>query len=109
MPALLTTATIMKCPHQATVMVTCGNTRVSFDGDFALRDTDTFTIADCKFETPVGPHPCRTVTWSSPAERSTVLGDSTLTESSVGYCIAADKAVQGTVEISGVQDRVAGE
>jgi hypothetical protein len=109
MPALLTTATTMKCPHQGTVMVTCENTRVTFDGDFALRDTDTFTIVDCKFKTPVGPHPCLSVTWSSPAEQSTVLGDATLTEGSVGYCIAADQAVQGTVEISGVQDRVAGE
>jgi hypothetical protein len=109
MPALLTTATIMKCPHKGTVMVTCENARVTFDGDFALRETDTFTIVDCTFSTTAGPHPCLSVTWSSPAERSTVLGDSTLTESSVGSCIAADEAVQGTVEISGVQDRVAGE
>jgi hypothetical protein len=109
MPALLTTAASIQCPHQGTVIVTCDNTRVTFDGDFALRDSDTFTIVNCNFATPVGPHPCLSVTWSSPAENSTVLGDSTLTEASVGYCIAGDGAVQGVVEISGVQGRVAGE
>ena len=108
MPALLTTASVMQGQHQGLVQVESQNTRVRIAGAFALRATDTFTIVGCIFSTAAGPHPCVRVEWSTTAARSRVVGDPTLTESSLGLCIAGDEAVQGAVAISGVQGRVSG-
>ncbi len=108
MPALLNTATVMMCPHGGTVQAISSNTRASAGGAFVLRVTDTFIIAGCPFATPVGPHPCVQVQWVQTAERSKAVGDVTLTEASVGLCVAPDQAVQGTVLIIATQPRVSG-
>jgi hypothetical protein len=109
MSALLTMTSVIQCPHQGTVQPVTKNARVTFGSGFALRATDTFTVVGCPFTTPAGtPHPCVTVRWSSPAQKSTVIGDAPLTESSVGQCIAPDQAVQGVVSISSFQSRVSG-
>jgi hypothetical protein len=109
MSALLTSTTVMLCPHLGVVQALSGNKRVCAAGDFVLRGTDSFTIVGCILTTPAGtPHPCVTITWSSAASRSNVVGDAPLTEGSVGQCIAADQAVQGIIAISGAQPRVSG-
>jgi hypothetical protein len=108
MSALLTTASVMHCPHLGTVQPQTKNNRVRFAGTAALRETDSFPIVGCIFSTSSGSHPCVRVEWQSTALRSTVLGDATLTEDSVGFCYAADKALQGTVQIGDAPPRVAG-
>jgi hypothetical protein len=85
------------------------NTRVKAAGDFVLRSSDTFLIAGCPFILGLVPHPCVQVQWVQPAEQSQVMGDFTLTEESVGLCVAADQAVQGTVLILFTQPQVAGQ
>jgi hypothetical protein len=108
-PALLNTASILMCPHGGQVQAITTNVRAKAGGDFALRASDTFLVAGCPFT--LGPvfHPCLQVQWVQPAARSKALGDFTLTEASVGFCIAADQAVQGTVLILLAQPHVAGE
>jgi hypothetical protein len=54
------------------------------------------------------PHPCLQVQWVEPDEQSQVLGDFTLSEESVGLCVAGDMAVQGTVLINFTQEQVSG-
>ncbi len=108
MPALLTSASAILCPHGGTVQAIAGNARTSFGGAFALRASDTFLVAGCPFSLPTGPHPCVRVQWVQPAARSQVLGDVTLTEASVGLCIAPDQAVQGTALVVAAQPRVSG-
>jgi len=109
MSQLLTLATAMQCPHFGVVQAASQNTLVRAAGAFVLRGTDTFAILGCIATTPGGtPHPCVTVRWSSPASRSKVVGDPPLTERSIGLCVAADQAVQGSVSINGAQPRVAG-
>jgi hypothetical protein len=98
----------MHCPHLGTVRAQTGNDRVRFAGAAALRETDSFPIIGCIFSTSGSPHPCVRVEWQSTARRSTVLDDATLTEDSVGFCYAADGAMQGAVQIGGVQSRVSG-
>jgi hypothetical protein len=106
---ILTTASTMNCLHGGTVQAISANTRVRCAGDFALRASDTFLVVGCGFSTPAtGPHPCVSVQWVSTATRSKVIGDPPLNDSSVGLCVAADQAVQGTVLIGAVQPRVAG-
>jgi hypothetical protein len=41
--------------------------------------------------------------------RSQVLSDSTLSEASVGMCLAADQAPQGTVIVSNTQEQLTGQ
>ena len=99
----------MMCPHGGTVSAVTSNTRVKAGGDFALRATDTFTVAGCPFILGLVPHPCVQVKWVQPAARSKAVGDPTLTEASVGLCVAADQAVQGTVMITVTQQKVTGQ
>ena len=107
MPALLTAASTMMCPHGGTVMPIPGSTRVIADAP-VLRMSDTCTIAGCPFLIVLVPSPCVTVQWVQPAARSKAVDDFTLTEQSVGLCQAADQAVQGTVLVLATQTQAGG-
>ena len=107
MPALLTTASVLMCPHGGTVTASSGNTRVKAAQAFVLRQSDQFVVAGCSLSGATPPSPCVQVRWVA-ASRSKAAGDATLNESSTGLCVAASQAVQGTVLIGGVQPRVTG-
>jgi hypothetical protein len=109
MAGLLNASSLMMCPHGGTVQAITSNTRTQAAGDFVLRQSDTFQVAGCPFNVAGVPHPCVQVEWVQPAASSQVIGDFTLTEESLGLCIAADAAVQGTVLINLTQPRVAGQ
>lgn len=102
MAALLTTASTLQCPHGGTVSISSTNTQASAGAPLALA-TDTFTVAGCPFQIPVGagtvPHPCVKVQWIKPNLRTTVNGTPTLAKDSVGLCLAADQAPQGPVTV----------
>jgi hypothetical protein len=85
------------------------NTRTKATGDFILRASDTFLIAGCPLNVAGAPHPCVQVQWVQPDTRSQVISDFTLSDESVGLCVAADRAVQGTVLITFTQLRVSGQ
>lgn len=109
--ALLTTASQLKCPHGGTVSIVSTNTRTMAGAALALA-TDTFTIAGCPYQMPVGtgsvPHPCVKVEWTKTNEKTTVFGVSTLAEDSAGICLAADQAPQGPVSVVNTQAKASG-
>jgi hypothetical protein len=107
MPALLTSATTMMCPHGGTVTAIPGQTRATAESPI-LRGSDTYLIAGCPFS--IGPDysPCVSVQWVQTATRVQAGGDFVLNESSVGLCLAATQAPQGTVLILQTQPRVEG-
>ncbi|MEH1778484.1 MAG: hypothetical protein V7L26_04930 [Nostoc sp.] len=107
MAGLLTTSSIMMCPHGGMVQAITTNTKVKTTDGYILRSSDTFTIVGCTF-TPTIPHPCVQVQWVQPALKSQVMSDFTLTEESVGLCVAGDLAVQGSVLINYTQSQVSG-
>ncbi len=108
MPALLTAASTMMCPHGGTVTAIPGATRAVIDAP-VLRGSDTFIIAGCPFVLPsTNPSPCMTVQWVQTATRVKHGGDFVLNESSVGLCLAATQAPQGTVIIAATQPKVEG-
>ncbi len=109
MGALLTTASVMMCPHGGQVTATSSNARVNAGGSSILRSTDTFVIAGCPFVVAGAPHPCVTVQWLTQDLRSQVLSDSTLSQSSTGLCLAADQAPQGAVLVITTQTQVSGQ
>jgi hypothetical protein len=108
MPNLLTTASVLMCPHGGTVQIISTNTQVTAGGDFLARSSDTFIIAGCTFNISGAPSPCVQVQWVETAEQSQTMGDFNLTEASLGLCLAATQAPQGTVLITATQPQVAG-
>jgi hypothetical protein len=104
----LTMATSMSCPHGGTVTPSTSNSKVKADGQLVLRSTDQFTIGGCSYTIGTTPHPCVRVRWDVHCERHDSQGDPSLTEESVGLCIAGDEATQGVVTISSTQGRGAG-
>jgi hypothetical protein len=105
----LTTATVMTCPHGGTVQGIPSSPRAQAGGAPMLSAADTFMIAGCPFVLGLVPSPCLTVQWVQPATRGTSSGAPLLTLASVGMCVAATAAVQGTVLISSTQSNVTGE
>ena len=107
MPALLTAASTMMCPHGGTVTAIPSNSRVIADAPVLLM-ADTCMIAGCPFMIGPTPSPCMTVQWVVAATRTQVGGTMVLNESSVGLCLAATQAPQGAVMIASTQAKVAG-
>ena len=110
MGALLTTASMLMCPHGGTVTAITSNTQSTAGGSPLVRATDTFIIAGCPFTLPGPvPSPCMTVQWIQTDTRSKAGGDPTLSMNSQGLCLAATQAPQGTVVISTTQRQVTGQ
>lgn len=108
MSALLTTASVLMCPHGGSVSITCSNTKASA-GTAVARTSDTFVIAGCAFAPGGVAHPCLSIQWVVSANRVKAAGDLALNMSSIGLCKAADGAPQGTVLIQNTQQRVSGQ
>ncbi len=107
MPALLTSASSMMCPHGGTVTATPGSTRANA-GAPVLRASDTFVIAGCTFQVSGAPSPCVSVNWVQTATRVKHGGALVLNQASIGLCLAATQAPQGTVLINSTQTQVSG-
>jgi len=105
MSHFLTVTSALQCPHGGTVTASTRNTRVKAAGNFVSRSTDTFAIAGCSYSIGPVPHPCVRVQWDVHAERHRSHGDPSLTEDSVGFCLAGDGAMQGSVVVSSTQIR----
>lgn len=109
MPALLTSASQMMCPHGGMITAVPGSARTQA-GAPVLRGTDTFLVAGCPFMTGPVPSPCVRVQWLTTAQRVKHGGDFVLdAESSVGMCLAATQAPQGVAIVVETQSRVQGQ
>jgi len=108
MSGMLTTASVMMCPHGGTVQAIPSSTAVQFGGAPVVTAADTFMIAGCPFVIALLPSPCLTVQWIQPAMQSQLSSNPTLTEASVGLCLAATQAPQGPVIIASTQPQVSG-
>ncbi len=99
--------TIM-CPHGGQATAIPSNTQVQVGG-FALLVSDTMIIAGCPFNVSGAPMPCLTIQWLAPATRTTVNGTPVLLQTSIGLCLNAFGAPQGTAIVAGVQTQTSGE
>jgi hypothetical protein len=100
MGSILTTSSVLRCPHGGRVIATPQSARTRGPGDVALRFSDTFTIAGCGFSTPAtGARPCVKVRWlfSSLRVGANLVG--VLTDESVGLCLTADGVSQGQITV----------
>src|SRR4051812_44167567 len=104
---LLTTSSVLMCPHGGSVQITSSNTKASA-GSPLVRSSDTFTVAGCAFNISGAPHPRVRVQWIVPALRGKAGGDPLLSQDSVGLCLAGDQAPQGPVQVVTTQAKVSG-
>jgi hypothetical protein len=102
----LIASSVMMCPHGGTVTpIPSSSTTVG--GVPIVVASDNFMIAGCSL-TSVG-SPCVLVQWIVPSASTTANGAALLTTDSVGLCISAAGAPQGSVVIAAAgQARVTG-
>jgi hypothetical protein len=108
MPAYLTPAATMMCPHGGTVLATPTSASVQAGGGPVLTSADTFVIAGCPFMIAMVPSPCISVQWLATATASTRGGAPTLTVASTALCLAATQAPQGPLVITPGQAQAGG-
>ena len=69
--------------------------------------TDTFPVAGCPFQVPIGtgtkPQPCVKIQWTVPAARVKVNGTPVLIATSTGMCQSAEQIPQGPPVVAGFQ------
>ena len=99
----------IQCPHGGQATVVPGNLQLKVGGNLALLATDTMIIAGCAFNVAGAPVPCVTIQWTGPATRDTANGTPVLLLTSIGLCLNATNAPQGTAIVSGVQTKVSGQ
>ena len=102
-PILTTTSTVM-CPHGGQALLLTTNTEALIDGAPALLQTDVHPIVGCPF-TPVAYSPCVTIRWLTAATQTSVRNVPVLLQTSVGLCLNAAQAPQGTAIVVQVQQR----
>ena len=104
---ILTTASTVMCPHGGTAQLITSNTDAVIDGAPALLQTDLHPIVGCTF-TPVAYSPCVSIRWVTGATQTTVRQVPVLLQNSVGLCLNAAQAPQGTALVVQVQQRAKG-
>jgi hypothetical protein len=77
------------------------------DGAAVLLQTDVHQIVGCTF-TPAAYSPCVTIRWVSGATQTKVFNVPVLLQNSVGLCLNAAQAPQGTAIVAQVQQRATG-
>jgi hypothetical protein len=105
-PILTTTSTVM-CPHAGQAQLITTNTEAKVDGAPMLLQTDVHPVVGCTF-TPVVYSPCVAIRWISGAAQTQIRGVPVLLQNSVGLCLNAAQAPQGTALVVQVQTRATG-
>lgn len=106
---LLDAGATITCPHGGMATVVPRATRVGLGGKPPLLVDDVATIAGCAFNVSGAPSPCTRIQWMMPASRVSATSAPVLLSSSVGLCLNAAGAPQGTAIVTGFQTRVQGQ
>ena len=101
---ILTTASTVMCPHGGQAILFTSNTEAVIDGAPALLLSDVHPVAGCAFA-PVSPMPCVLIQWVTGATQASVRGVPVLLQNSVGLCLNAASAPQGTALIVQAQTK----
>ena len=107
MTPLLTTASTVICPHGGMATLTTSNSKAIVAGAPVLLLTDMHMIAGCTFS-PGAPSPCLTIRWITAATQVNVDNVPVLLQNSVGLCMNAFQAPQGTAIVVQTQTQAMG-
>jgi hypothetical protein len=106
---LLDAGATITCPHGGAATVVPRAVKVSLGGKPPLLVDDVATIAGCAFNVSGAPSPCIRIQWTGPATKVSSAGSPLLLSSSVGLCLNAAGAPQGTALVTGFQTKVQGK
>jgi hypothetical protein len=104
---ILTMASTVVCPHGGMAQLITTNTEALIEGAPALLLTDVHPIVGCPF-TPVAYSPCVLIRWITAATQTSVHNVPVLLQTSVGLCLNAAQAPQGTAIVVQVQQQAKG-
>jgi hypothetical protein len=104
---ILTMASTVTCPHGGMAQLVTTNTEALIEGSPALLQTDVHPIVGCPF-TPVAYSPCVVIRWITAATQTSVHNVPVLLQNSVGLCLNAAQAPQGTAIVVQVQQQAKG-
>ncbi|WP_020672145.1 hypothetical protein [Amycolatopsis nigrescens] len=96
------------CPHGGHAAPRPDGTRVLVDGTAVTTLADPYLVTGCPFTVSGKPQPCVRVHWEQPSGRLRLNGSPVLLQSSVGSCLSAEGAPQGSALVVVVQQRGAG-
>ncbi|SRR6266508_4009119 len=105
---LLTAGSSICCPHggQAQPLLTT-NTRVQGPDGAVLVQSDVHPVVGCPFTIGANYSPCVRIQWQTASVQTTVGGVAPLLATSVGLCVSAAGAPQGTAVIAATQIKAA--
>jgi hypothetical protein len=103
---ILDSGVTISCPHGGQASVTPSATRATLGGKAPLVVDDVTTISGCSFNVSGSPSPCLSVEWQLPALRVEVESKAVLLSTSIGMCMNAAQAPQGTALVTGFQTKV---
>ena len=106
MEEILTTNSIIMCPHGGRAILLTPNMRVSTNDSFWLLETDVHPIVGCPLARGNLNSPCIRIEWSSGSTRTTINGTPVLKRESKGMCYNSNNDLQGTAIIVLSQIRV---
>jgi hypothetical protein len=106
MPSIVTIANQILCPHGGQAILVTDNMTLLADGAPALLETDVPAIVGCPFTPGSTYSPCVQIEWRSAAEMLSVGKAGVVLETSVGFCVNAAGAPQGTAVIMGATPSV---
>jgi hypothetical protein len=101
---ILTMASTVVCPHGGMAQLITTNTEALIEGAPVLLQTDLHPIVGCPF-TPVAYSPCVLIRWITAATQTSVHNVPVLLQTSVGLCLNAAQAPQGTAIVVQVQQQ----
>jgi hypothetical protein len=108
MSKLLTTASVVTCPHGGIAKLGTSNTKTKA-GARVLVETDVHDVFGCPFWAGSKYSPCRKITWNAGPRTVTIHGTKVLVTSSVGTCKNSERAVQGVARVSSTQLRASAQ
>jgi hypothetical protein len=100
MPPVLTTSSQALCMHGGQVQLITTNGTLFAGGSPVLLQTDMHVVVGCPFTVGVDYSPCVRVQWEAAATSLTVDGAGVLLQTSIGICLNAAGAPQGTAIVS---------
>lgn len=104
---ILTTSSLVMCPHGGVAQLITTNTEALVDGAPMLLQTDIHPIVGCPF-TPVAYSPCVSIRWVTAATQTALHNVPVLLQTSVGLCLNAAQVPQGTAVVVQVQQKAKG-
>lgn len=104
MPAILTTASKIQCPHGGAAILSTHNATTSAGARMLVED-DVHTVMPCSFTVGTQYSPCATIAWKNPSTAVSVGGKKVLLTTSLGECKNGQGAFQGFALIQQTQTK----